>query len=319
MEMKPKIPSLLLLIFALSIINISCKSHRNSKYNENLIEVKMNWQGHERLYLVHLPSEEKMKNAVPVLFHIHGGGGTAKGTPGLTFGRFNELSKRDGFIVVYPNAIDKNWNDGRKLEDERVWKENIDDVGFITAIVEELKLKYNVDSNRIFTTGMSNGGFMSSRLACDRADIFRGAAILTASLSADYLPLCNPEKPIAIMVINGTKDKLVPYNGGYVKVLGKKRGEIISTDELIDLWKKQNGCTTKKPTIELEDSQDDGTTVTIQEYSNCNDRGSLILYTINEGGHTWPGGKQYLGEWLIGKTNRDMLACDEIWNYFKNL
>ncbi len=75
---------------------------------------------------------------------------------------------------------------------------------------------------------------MSSRLACDRADIFRGAAILTASLSADYLSLCNPEKPVAIIVMNGTEDKLVPYDGGYVKVLNKKRGKIISTDELID-------------------------------------------------------------------------------------
>lgn len=309
----------ILLLFAFGIAIISCKSTKGNNYNDNLLEFNMNWNGYERSYLIHLPSEEKMQNPVPLLFHLHGGGGTAKGTPELTFGRFNELSERDGFIVVYPQAIEKNWNDGRKLESVKAWEENIDDVGFITAIVEELTEKYNIDSGKIFTTGMSNGGFMSSRLACDRADIFRGAAILTASLSRDYLTLCKPEKSLAIMVMNGTKDKLVPYNGGEVKVLKKSRGEIISTDEIINFWKDINDCTSKKPTIELEDIVDDGTTVTVDEYSNCKVRGSLILYTINEGGHTWPGGKQYLGEWLIGKTNRDINACDVIWNYFKTL
>ena len=311
--------SILLFTIIFSIYTISCKSPKSGNYNDNVLEFKMNWEGHERLYLVHLPSEEKMRNPTPVLFNIHGGGGTAKGNIKLTFGRFNELSKRDGFIVVYPEAIDKNWNDGRILNSVKAWEENIDDVGFITAIVEELKKKYNVDSDRIFTSGMSNGGFMSSRLACDRADIFRGSAILTASLSSDYFPHCNPEKPVAILVMNGTADKLVPYKGGEVKVFKKSRGKIISTDELISFWKDKNGCTTKKPIVELEDTVKEGTTVSIEEYSNCNDGGSLILYKINEGGHTWPGGKQYLGKWLIGKTNRDIIACDVIWNYFKNL
>ena len=307
---------LYVLIFTLT--TISCKSTKNSLYNDDIVEFTMNFGGYERLYRVHLPSEEKMNQPVPVLFHLHGGGGTAKNTPSLTFGRFNELSKRDGFIVVYPQAIEKNWNDGRKLEDEKAWKEDIDDVGFIMAIIEELKAKHNIDSKKIFTTGMSNGGFMSSRLVCDKADVFRGAAILTASLSEDYLPLCNPEKPTAIMVMNGTADKLVPYNGGAVKILGKKRGNIISTHELIDFWKDKNDCKVKKQIVDLEDISDDGTTVTVEEYSNCKDRGALILYTINEGGHTWPGGKQYLGEWIIGKTNQDIVACDIIWSFFNS-
>lgn len=317
--MKLKTSSLLIIVMGFSLVFLSCKSAKNNNYKNNLLEFRMKFDGYERMYLVHLPSEEKMQDSVPVLFHIHGGGGTAKGTPGLTFGRFNELSKRDGFIVVYPQAIDKNWNDGRKLEDEKAWEENIDDVGFITEIVKELKKKYKVDTDRIFTTGMSNGGFMSSRLACDKADIFRGAAILTASLSADYLPLCNPEKPVAILVMNGTEDKLVPYNGGEVKVFKKSRGKIISTNKLISFWETKNGCSSKKPAVELEDISADGTTVTVEEYVNCHNRGSLILYKINNGGHTWPGGKQYLGKWLIGKTNRDIIACDVIWEYFNNL
>lgn len=279
----------------------------------------IHFKGYDRHYIVHIPPAEKLLKPVPLLFNLHGGGGTAKGTAKLTFGRFNDLADRDGFIVVYPNAIDKNWNDGRTLEDVNAWKENIDDVGFITAIVDEMKQKYQIDTTRIFTTGMSNGGFMSSRLLCDAADIFRGGAILTASLSKDYLPLCNPQKPVAVMVMNGTDDPLVPYDGGPVKVFRKTRGDIVSTDDYVRFWKEKNSCTTIKNTVQLPDIADDGTTVSVEEYGDCDTQGALVLYKVNGGGHTWPGGKQYLGERWIGKTNRDIVACDVIWEFFKTL
>ena len=279
----------------------------------------MTWKGYERSYLVHLPPEAKMQGPLPILLHLHGGGGTAQSNMVLTFGRFNELADRDGFIVVYPNAVEKNWNDGRKSNLVKAWQENIDDVGFIAAIIDELKAKYNIDKERMFTTGMSNGGFMSSRLLCDRADLFRGGAILTASLSRDYLPNCNPSKAVAVMLMNGTDDPLVPYDGGQIKVFNKTRGEIISTDEWIAFWEAKNECNTKLAKRQLADKAADGTRVEVEEYTDCKDDGALILYRIKGGGHTWPGGKQYLGERLIGKTSRDIVACDVIWEYFKSL
>ena len=300
------------------VLNLNtCASKRGTTTNDQTYTLQHD--GIKRNYIVHIPPADKLQKPVPLLFHIHGGGGTAKGTAGLTFGRFNELADRDGFIVVYPNAIDKNWNDGRKLADVKASEENIDDVGFIIAIVNEIKQKYKVDATRIFTTGMSNGGFMSSRLLCDRAGIFRGGAILTASLSKDYLPKCDPQKPVAVMVMNGTDDPLVPYDGGPVKVFRKTRGDIISTDEFVGFWKEKNGCTTKKNTFELPNTADDDTTVSVDEYGDCENQGALVLYKINGGGHTWPGGKQYLGERWIGKTNRDIVACDVIWDFFKTL
>ena len=313
--------SLLLLLFCsfaiLSLNFNACRPGHTPKNNDQ--SYTLQFDGYERNYIVHLPPVAKMQKPIPLLFNLHGGGGTAKGTPGLTFGRFNTLADRDGFIVVYPNAVNKNWNDGRKLENVLAWKEDIDDVGFIKAIVNELKQKYKIDASRIFTTGMSNGGFMSSRLLCDRADIFRGGAILTASLSKDYLPKCNPEKPVAVMVMNGTDDPLVPYDGGMVKVFRKTRGEIVSTDDYVDFWKTKNGCELKQDKVDLPDTVDDGTTVSVTKYSDCKEEGALVLYTVNGGGHTWPGGKQYLGKGLIGKTNRDIVACDVIWDFFKTL
>jgi polyhydroxybutyrate depolymerase len=310
--------AILSMLFLLSVSIDGCQTTKDLP-GKNDITHTLDWQGYNRTYILHLPPVEKMQDPLPVLFHLHGGGGTAKGTPALTFERFNTLTDRDGFIVVYPNAIEKNWNDGRKSNLVTAWQENVDDVGFIVAIIDSLNAMYQIDKSRIFTTGMSNGGFMSTRLLCDRADLFRGGAILTAQISEDYLPGCNPVKPAAVLVMNGTDDPLVPYDGGEIKVFNRSRGTIISTDAYIEFWKQKNGCQTKKPTVFLPDTQKDGTTVSINEYTDCDERGSLILYRIEGGGHTWPGGKQYLGKRLIGTTSREIVACDVIWKYFKSL
>lgn len=309
----PAVGLLILTIFA------GCQAIKNRSYSEGLISHQMTWGDYERSYLIHLPPAVHLQKPLPVLFHLHGGGGTAKGTSGLTFGRFNTLADRDGFIVVYPDAIEKNWNDGRKSNLVTAWKENIDDVGFIAEIIKELKATYLIDSDRIYTTGMSNGGFMSSRLLCDRPDLFRGGAVLTASLSKDYVPECTPSSPVAVLVMNGTDDGLVPYEGGQIKVFNKPRGEILSTDDYVDMWKEKNQCVSQHPVVSLPDKVDDGTTVSIREYSDCADRGALVLYTITGGGHTWPGGRQYLGEKWIGKTSKELIACDVIWQFFQSL
>ena len=311
-------------IFIIILIGVSstfnsCRALKNKKNKtSHLIEHQMELNGYERNYFVYEPKKLDHSKPLALLFNIHGGGGTAEGTAAKGNAGFQKWADKDNFIIVYPNAVEKNWNDGRRSDKVLAWKENIDDVGFIVSIIDELSGIYSIDKNRIFTAGISNGGFMSSRLVCDRADLFRGAAIVTATISEDYLPHCDPSNPVAVIVFNGTDDPLVPYNGGHVKVLGQKRGKIISTDDYIQFWQGVNGCRTQKKTINLPDLKDDGTTVSIEEYSNCNERGELILYKINGGGHTWPGGKQYLGERLVGKVSREIDAFDVIWEFFKS-
>ena len=119
--------------------------------------------------------------------------------------------------------------------------------------------------------------------------------------------------------MNGTEDELVPYDGGEVRVLSQSRGNIISTDELVDFWRERNACQTTAQPIHFPDQEDDGTTVRVQGYTDCAPGGALILYTIEGGGHTWPGGRQYLGEGLIGKTSREIVACDVVWAFFQGL
>ena len=176
----------LITIIFISTFASGCISSYNNQAEDNIngemIAQSLTWQDKDRNYWLHLPPADKMKEALPILFHLHGGGGTGKGTPGLTFSRFNTIADREVFIVVYPDAIAKNWNDGR-TEHLKPINVGVDDVGFIAGIIKKLSETYEIDSERIFTSGMSNGGFMSSRLLCDRADLFRGGAILTASLS----------------------------------------------------------------------------------------------------------------------------------------
>ena len=291
------------------------------EFAPELTKHSLEWQGRNRTYWIHLPPSEKLHSPVPLLFHLHGGGGTGKGTPRLTYKGFNKIADREGFIAVYPDAIARNWNDGR-TRNLKPRNKDVDDVGFIVAIIEILQSEYNIDPNRIFTTGMSNGGFMSTRLLCDRADVFRGGAILTASISEEYLPECNPSKPVAVLVMNGTDDPLVPYKGGDIRLFkrGKSRGKIISNDDYLDYWKNKNNCSTVEKSIDLPNTYErDGSTVSVTNYGNCDEGGALKFYKINGGGHTWPGGKQYLGKRIIGYTNRDINACEEIWAFFSSL
>ena len=311
----------LLIISILSLMGLLIPEETKNSVSPEIEKHYLEWQGRNRTYWIHLPPAEKLNHPVPLLFHLHGGGGTGKGTPGLTYRRFNKIADREGFIVVYPDAIARNWNDGRTAH-LKPQNRDVDDVGFIVSIIGKIQKEFNIDSNRIFTTGMSNGGFMSSRLLCDRADLFRGGAVLTASISEDYLPECDPSKPVAVLVMNGTDDPLVPYEGGDVRLFkrGKSRGKIISNDDYIHYWKEKNNCVSQDETINLPDSyKRDGSTVSVTNYNNCDDGGALKFYKINGGGHTWPGGKQYLGKRIIGYTNRDINACEEIWNFFSSL
>jgi len=268
---------------------------------------------------VHYPLEEHKNKSLPILFVVHGGGGTAQALITSTRNRFNELADTDGFIVVYPEGFEKQWNDGRDVEGiVTAWDEDINDVGFISDIVARLDANLNVNRSRVFTTGISNGGFMSSRLLCDRSDLFRGGAIVTATLATTYVGSCQPSSPNAILVINGTQDALVPYAGGEVVVLGQERGEVLGTEAYMQFLATRNGCDTNPTITDLPDMEDDGTTVKIYDYSNC-PSSKLQLYRIEGGGHTWPGGIDFLGEGLVGKTSREIVACDVIWEFFSGL
>lgn len=255
----------------------------------------------------------------PLLFVLHGGGGTNRGMVRLTNGRFNELADRDGFFVVYPQGIDKSWNEGRPDKISGAHRKGIDDVGFFRALIEHLVYEYPIDSDRIFVTGISNGGLMSFRLGCSLPDKIRAIAPVTAQIPSAIEPLCRSESGVSLAVFNGTEDPLVPYNGGQITVFRRQRGEVLSTDETIRIWRKKNRCTSEARVTELPNVTADGTRVIKIEYSQCKNESKVLLYRIDGGGHTWPDGRQYLPVRRIGRTTRDINGCDAIWEFFRDL
>lgn len=278
----------------------------------------LEWQGRNRSYYVYVPPGVTNADTLSLVFAIHGGGGTAQGLQRMTRRRYNELAIEHRFLVVYPNAISKTWNSGR-LEILKPKNKNVDDVGFLVAIVQKLKSEFNIYESRVFASGISNGGFMTNRLLCERPDVFKAGAVVTATMAEDFVADCKPEEPTSLMVINGLDDPLVPYNGGDIKIgkRGKSRGKVISTDDYISFWLDKNGCDvmTRKDFL-INGIPDDGTRVLRASYSGCDKNNKVVLYSIEGGGHTWPGGRQYLGERWIGKTTKEFNACDAIWAFF---
>ncbi len=286
-------------------------------------EYHIEHDGYERTYYVYKPHDRVLQNKkVPLLFVLHGGGGVAKTMPYYTKYQFHKLANKDGFIIVFPQGVDKQWNGGRDAElypamaNAAPFREQLDDVGFLTKVVLKVSDVHDIDPKRIFTCGMSNGGFMSNRLVCERPDIFRAAGVVTAQMDTCFVNKCNPKRAVSLMIFNGTEDKAVPYYGGDV---GGKRGHVISTKDYVDFWLVKNNCLTNKSTIDIPDEDGDGVWATRDTYENCEDDNKLILYTIHGGGHTWPGINSVVYGWFAGKTMMEISASELLWEFFKEL
>ncbi|MBI1256867.1 MAG: hypothetical protein GC204_05310 [Chloroflexi bacterium] len=267
----------------------------------------------ERDYLLYLPMNYNREQPIPLVLVLHGGGGTAHHMIKLTQSMFNTLADEHNFMVVYPNGFGRQWNDGRFETRGR----NMDDVGFIRELIDSLATAYAVDLEHVFVTGISNGGHMAYRLACDMPDRIAGIAPVAALMPGNLEQACRPARPMPVLIIAGTDDPLVPYRGGAVQVGTQQRGTVASADTTLRFWAKINGCTGEPLVTDLEDRDPrDGTHIRETLYSSCD--APTVLYSIVGGGHTWPGGKQYLDERMIGKTSREFDASEMIWGFFRS-
>ncbi|HOD13924.1 MAG TPA: PHB depolymerase family esterase [Spirochaetota bacterium] len=290
-----------------------------SRGGRGLITLRLEHGGRTRECLVHVPSGAP-SGLRPLLFVLHGGSGTARGMIGLTGNRFNELADSAGFYAVYPSGLGKSWNDLRDDASGYAHREGIDDTGFIAALIDRLAADYPVDANRVFATGISNGGFMCYRLACELSGKIRAVAAVAATNPVGLNGRCRPQRGVSVMIINGTDDPIVPYNGGTVTLLGSSRGRVVSTDDTVSGWVRIDGCPGKRESRDLPDLDPaDRTRVHVDTYGPCAGGTRVVLYRVQGGGHTWPGGYQYLPAKFIGRTSRDIDACNEIWNFFNGI
>jgi polyhydroxybutyrate depolymerase len=269
--------------------------------------------GLTRRYTIHVPASLNTRVPASLVLVLHGGGGAAETAERLT--GFSELADRKGFIVVYPNGIDRRWNDSRGV----TGRQDVDDVGYFTALVDHLKRTQAIDPRRVYVAGVSNGAMMSHRLACERADVVAAIAPVAGAVPEPLGPRCSPKGAVSVVAINGTEDPLVRWNGGnVVRRSGRERGRTLSVPETVALWARLNRCSTwAAVTREPDRDPADGTRVRREEYAPCQESASVVLYAVEGGGHSWPGTTRAARP-LSGRVSRDINATDLIWTFFES-
>ena len=327
-DMKRKVPGfLILLLFASPLLGQVVKGWMarimERRRDQTLKRRYVEFGGHKRSYLLHEPFSKPPKDGYPIVFVIHGGGGLASGMSVSTAMHSHSIGKK--YLVVYPDSLEfdgkKNWADGRTATvPGREAFAKVDDVGFICFILDGLIKEYAVNQKRVFATGVSNGAFMSHRLAAEKADRFAAIAPVIGGMAESVAKKFKPTMPLSVLQINGTEDPLVPYEGGYVHFRKQQLGKTLPVTKIIDLWVKHNGCQEKPIVEELKDADpNDGCKVTSFTFSRGKGDSKVILLKISGGGHNWPGARKYAPEFLIGKTCQDFMATDSIIRFFEQI
>ena len=304
-------------LLTISIFLFSCKKEGGptlsvDKPSEQKT-INITFDGVARNFIVYLPSGYNNSGKMPLIFAIHGGSGTPEGM--INIANFKTIADRDKVVLVYPEGVQKNWNDGRPTAPNQL---GINDVGFFNQMCDYMINNYSVDAKKIYATGISNGGFMSTRLGCELSNRIAAIAVNAATIEATTIaPNCKPNRPVPALYIHGTTDPLVPFLGGQITAGGTAGGTILSHFQAIDKWVTINGCNTTPTITDLPDIANDGTTIKQRVYSGGANGSEVVSYVVLNGGHTWPQGYQYLNEAIIGKTSQDMNACEVIWTFFK--
>lgn len=289
-----------------------------SQSSPGLIKREIMSIGLKRSYYLHLPENYNNNDEkLPVLFVLHGGGNRGDGKTLANRLNFNSLADSSNFIAVYPNGIDGIWNDGRGITFEGPGDTTINDVGFISDLIDQLINNYNADAGRIYVTGLSNGGMMTLRLGCELSSKIAAIAPVIANFPRSIFNKCHPKAPVPILIMNGTNDPLVPWNGGYVKFFRRKMGKVVSTKETVQFWVRHNQCDTIPIVQNLPDTdKDDQSSVVVTTYPNKKYGAEVVLYTIKGGGHTLPGSNMPDRPFLLGRKNNDIVGEKVILKFF---
>jgi polyhydroxybutyrate depolymerase len=268
----------------------------------------MEHSGRLRGYLLHVPPQYKSVKTFPLVVVLHGGGGEAWSAEEMT--GFSKLADEEDFIVVYPNGSGMHskklltWNVGHCCG--YAMDNDVDDAGFVLALIESLEKRYSIDAQRIFVTGISNGGMLAYRLACLYSDKIAAIAPVAGAMNDER---CMPRSAVSVIAFHGTADRRVRYEGGEPEVQWDARvRKDKSVAYAMDLWARRNGCEGKPQRTENRK-------YAIDTWADGLKGAEVVLYTIKGGGHAWPGGKAV--RYRADEPTTDVDATKVMWEFFK--
>jgi polyhydroxybutyrate depolymerase len=284
---------------------------------------EINWDGKLRIYYYYEPSDPG-PSPRPLVILLHGGAININKLLGMESEDqkapsklWLEIADEEKFYLAIPQGHQDHWNDCRGDCDHNG---DEDDVGFIDAMINEIQSRYSIDNKRIYSTGISNGGLMSYRLAVELSDRIAAIAVIAAALPANNI-CSEPVNPISVMIMNGTDDTWIPWEGGQSSKEGV--GTFLSAYESVHFWVNFNNCDTIPEYFDFPDlTTADRSTVSREIYNNGVQNTEVILYRIDGGGHVEPSIEEQYADWYLtlfgfGSQNHDVEMSREVWDFLK--
>ena len=268
--------------------------------------------GLDRPYTLHPPSDPGARPA-PLLVQLHGRGGGGPWFDQMT--GFGPLCARAGWTLAIPDAVNRVWNDGRLVPGSV--STEIDDVGYLSSVIDDASRRASVDPDRIFIVGMSNGAAMAGRLAVERADLVAAIAQVSGTASSATASR-RPVRPVAVLSFHGTADRLARYEGGLARtarariLIRGSRATSVGVDDWAGFWVGVNGA---QPRPVVDSIPPD---VTVRSWPGPTPGSDVVFYRIEGGGHTWPGSRWTVPQFLLGRVSRTIDASEIIWTFFQN-
>ena len=269
-------------------------------YSQQTINGSITHGGMQRTYILYVPASYSATTAAPIVLNLHGL--TSNSSAQMFYGDFRPIADTASFLIVAPQGTtnfqgDTYWNAG--------FGGTVDDVGFIEALLDSISANYTINQDRVYSTGMSNGGYMSYYLACNLSDRIAAIASVTGAMTKGLPNTCNPQHPTPVMEIHGDADVTVPYNGNTIS-------ESVQTG--LNYWISYNNSNSTPVVTTLPNiSTTDNSTVEHYIYTNGDSCVDVEHYKVLSGGHTWPGAPINTGS---GNTNHDIEASLLIWEFF---
>lgn len=304
----------LIVIFLITLLSLGTNIvSADKKLAKRVIKVAQ----HERSFYMRYPINYESQTRFPLVIVLHGGD-RKNGDEAAHRTGFDSLADKGNFIAVFPNGFKGKWHDGRLPSKERKQKKYLEkqnnDIAFLKQLIDHMVEYEQVDPKRVYMTGMSNGGMMTMRMACEASDKLAAIAPIIANMPVEIVEGCLPSEKLSFLLMNGTDDPLVPYQGGEIRAF-KKRGKVLSAKATINFWRQHNDCGKVSETITLANKNTKDRSVIGKTSYSCDAPIEMVLYTVRGGGHTLPGSNIPNRPRLLGQKNMDANGAELIWTF----